>query len=114
MAANPLATPWPLTLDFRIPADGTPTLLCRGRLTGETSELFRSEVKKLIGRNHLLVVDLNQVTFVDSSGLGAIVAAFVSAKRAGDELRFIHLSERVKDLLRITRLTAFFDGSRND
>jgi len=114
MAANLLATSWPLAVDFRIAADGTPTVLCRGRLISETSELFRSEVKKLVGRNHLLVVDLSQVTYVDSSGLGAIIAVYVSAKRAGDELRFINLSERLKDLLRITRLTAFFDGSRQD
>jgi anti-sigma B factor antagonist len=109
MAADPVRfSPWPLTVDFRIPNDGTPTLVCRGRITNETSELFKSEVKKLIPNSKLIVVDLSKVVFVDSSGLGAILATYVSAKCAGCDLKLINLSQRVKELLRITHLVSFF------
>lgn len=108
MAANPLA--WPLTVDFCIPYEGPPTLVCRGRLTGESSDLLKSEVRKLVPNYKLIAVDLSQVQFMDSSGLGAVVAIYVSAKRVGSELRFINLSRRVRDLFRITRLTSLLEG----
>ncbi len=111
MATRPIPTAWPLTIDFRIPKDGTPTLICAGRLTAETADLFRSEVKKWIPDSRLLVVDLSKVAFVDSSGLGAIVSVYVSAKRAGTDLKLINLTQRLKELLRITRLTAFLQGT---
>jgi anti-sigma B factor antagonist len=111
MAAHPAPLP-PRTLeiDFRIPDDGTPTLICRGRICHETSGLFKSEVKKWIARSRLVIVDLSQVDHIDSSGLGTVLAAYISAKSAGCDLKLINLSQRIKELLHLTRLASVFEG----
>ena len=111
MAANPVPTP-PRTLeiDFHIPDDGTPTLLCRGRITTETSGFFKAEVKKLVPRSKRVVVDLSKVDYIDSSGLGTVLATYISAKSAGCTLQLINLNQRIKDLLQLTRLASVFEG----
>ncbi len=101
-------SPWPLTIDFRIPDDGTPTLVCCGRITHETCDFFKAEVKRLVPRNKLIIVDFSRVKFIDSSGLGTVLATYLSAKAAGCTLKLVNFSDRVKDLLRITRLAAIF------
>jgi anti-sigma B factor antagonist len=110
MAANPVPTPRTLEIDFHIPEDGAPTLLCRGRITTETSGLFKSEVKKWVPRSKLVIVDLGKVDYVDSSGLGTVLATYVSAKSAGCTLRLVNLSQRIKDLLQLTRLASVFEA----
>ena len=109
MAANPLSTPHPtLTIDRIASADGAATLVCRGRITAETSSLFKSEVKSLAPQHQYLMADLSDVDFVDSSGLGQVLAAYLSARSAGCELRLIKVNPRVQDLLNITRLASVF------
>lgn len=109
MAADPvpLAT---LEIDFRIPDDGTPTLLCRGRICAATSGQFSSEVKKWVARSRAVIVDLSQVNYIDSCGLGTVLATYIFAKSAGCNLKLINLTQRIKDLLHLTRLTAMFEG----
>ncbi len=111
MAANAVPVP-PRTLDIacQVAADGTPTLVCRGRITTETSGLFRSEVKRLLLEHKRILADLGQVEYVDSSGLGSILAAYVSANSAGCELKLVNVSPRIKDLLQITRLATIFEA----
>jgi anti-sigma B factor antagonist len=110
MAANPVPTPRTLEIDSRIPDDGTPTLICRGRITTETSGLFKAEVKKWVPRSKLVIVDLSNVHYIDSSGLGIVLATYISAKSAGCTLRLVNLSQRIKDLLQLTRLASVFEG----
>ena len=111
MAAYPVPVPTPtLEIDFRIPDDGTPTLICRGRITAETSGLLKTEVKKWVPRCRLVVVDLSKVTYIDSSGLGTLLATYISAKSAGCNLQLINFTQRIKDLLHLTRLAAVFEG----
>jgi anti-sigma B factor antagonist len=97
-------------MDFRIPDDGTPTLVCRGRISLETCGTFRSEVKKWVARSKLVIVDLSKVTYIDSAGLGAVLAAYISAKSAGSDLKLINLTQRIKDLLHLTRLISVFEA----
>jgi anti-sigma B factor antagonist len=99
-----------LEIDFRIPDDGTPTLICRGRICTETSPLFKSEVKKWVPRSKLVIVDLSQVNYIDSSGLGTLLATYISAKSAGCDLKLINLTQRIKDLLHLTRLASVFES----
>jgi anti-sigma B factor antagonist len=107
MASNPLQTPQhKLTIDHIVSADGVPTLVCRGRITEDTSGLFKSEVKGQAPGHQYLMADLSGVDFVDSSGLGAVVAAYLSARSAGCELKLIKVHPRVRDLLNISRLTS--------
>lgn len=111
MAANPVPiAPRTLDINYRLAADGTPTLVCRGRITTETSGLFKSEVKKLVPQNEVIIVDLSDVDYVDSSGLGTVLATYISARSAGCTLKMINFSQRVKELLQLTRLASVFEG----
>ncbi len=110
MAANPVPLPSKtLNIDVRLGEDGVPILVCRGRITAETSGLFKSEVKNLIPTHKLIVADLSAVEHVDSSGLGTILATYVSARAAGSDLKLVNLSQRVSDLLRMTKLASVFE-----
>lgn len=111
MAAHPVPVPLStLEIDFRIPDDGTPTLVCRGRITSETSDMFKAEVKKWVPRSRLVVVDLSKVTYIDSSGLGTLLATYISAKSAGCNLKLINLTQHIKELLHLTRLSSVFES----
>ena len=110
MAANPLSPQPILTIDPPVSTDGSVTLVCRGRLTAETSNLFKSEVKKLASGHQYIMADLSGVDFVDSCGLGDVVSAYASARSVGCELRLVKVHPRVSDLLNITRLASVFDG----
>jgi anti-sigma B factor antagonist len=110
MAANPVLTPRTLEIDSHIPDDGTPTLRCRGRITTETSGLFKTEVKNWVPRSKLVIVDLSNVDYIDSSGLGTVLATYITAKAAGCTVRLVNLTPRIKDLLQLTRLASVFEG----
>lgn len=94
-----------LEIERQVSEDGTPLLICRGRITLETSPEFRSQVKNLSREHKLVLADLSGVDSVDSSGLGSVLGTYVSAKSDGCELKLINVHPRVKDLLDITRLT---------
>jgi anti-sigma B factor antagonist len=87
--------------------------VCRGQITTETSSAFKSEVRSLVLEHKLehkyVLADLSDVDFVDSSGLGDVLAAYLSARSAGCQLRLIKVHPRVKDLLNMTRLASVFD-----
>ena len=111
MAVHPVPVPLStFEIDFRIPEDGTPTLVCRGRMTIETCGMFKSEVKKWVPLSKLVIVDLSKVTYIDSCGLGTLLATYISAKSAGCNLKLINLSQRIKELLHMTRLSAVFES----
>lgn len=109
MAAHPVPTP-PEVFSIQLDSSsGEPVLRCSGRLTCETSELFRSEVKKLLSERRNIHVDLSNLHFVDSSGLGTILSSYVSAKSAGCELMLENPSENVRELLKMTHLASVFE-----
>jgi anti-sigma B factor antagonist len=56
-----------------------------------------------------ILVNLKDVTYIDSSGLGELVAAFTAVKNAGGELKLLNLTSKVRDLLVITKLVTVFD-----
>jgi anti-sigma B factor antagonist len=72
-----------------------------GRITlGEGSVVFRDAVKDLLAKGHRTIhLDLSEVSYIDSSGIGELAAAFVGVQRAGGELKLIALSDRVRALL---------------
>lgn len=108
MAANPIPLP-DLSLEtVRSPEE---TLVrCTGRVTSSTSATLTTTVRALIPQTQRLVLDLTDVTYLDSSGLGALVGIYVSARRQECELKLINLNERLKQLLRITHLAKVFEG----
>lgn len=101
-----------LTIEHSTSPDGTPTLICRGRINLDSGPLFREEVKKLSQDNKLIFADLSAVDNVDSSGLGSVLGTYISAQADGCELRLVNVHPRVKDLLNITHLSKVFEVHR--
>ena len=77
---------------------------CTGRIVSSTSSLLQNTVRPLIAENKRVALDLTNVSFLDSSGLGSIVGLWVNAKKNHCDLKLIRLSDRIKDLLRISNL----------
>ena len=108
MAAHPAPIPPEVFSIHLDSSSGDPVLKCSGRLTCETSGLFRSEVKKLLSERKHIHVDLSGLHFMDSSGLGTILSCYVSAKSAGCELKLENPSNHVRELLKMTHLASVF------
>jgi anti-anti-sigma factor len=79
---------------------------CSGRIVSSTSPYLRQTARPLIAENKLVVMDLTEVVFLDSSGLGTIVGLWVNAKKNNCEFKLIRLNERIKDLLHMTHLAS--------
>jgi anti-anti-sigma factor len=85
------------------------TILCHGRVVSETAGQIKEAVKPLIPLGGHIVLDLTDVTYLDSSGLGTLVGLKVSALKEGYcKLELVNLSSRVKELLRLSNLTSLF------
>jgi anti-anti-sigma factor len=82
---------------------------CCGRLTAEHAEQFKTEVRNLIPGARRLVLDFTQVEYMDSSGLGAVIRLYVSAKTADCELKLVNFNQRVRELLGLTHLLSLFE-----
>jgi anti-sigma B factor antagonist len=96
-------------LTFEIGRDGDGTLVtCHGRLVAGTSEDFYQAVKQLFPQTKLAVVDLAELTYVDSTGLGALVRLYVSARQEGCEFKLLHLGKQLRNLLKMTNLLSVF------
>ena len=93
--------------------DGVTVLLLEGRIVlGEETSALREKVKGLLadGKKNV-VLNLSTVTLIDSSGLGALVSAYTSAKAGGAALRLCNLGSRFNELLQITKLYTVFEIS---
>ncbi len=91
--------------------DGIVIMDMSGRITlGEGSVTLRDSVRDVLskGNNHILL-NLGDVTYIDSSGIGELVSAFTTVKNAGGELKLLNLTRKVHDLLQITKLYTVFD-----
>ena len=96
-------------LTFEIGRDGDATLVkCHGRLVAGTSEELYEAVKKLLPQTKLVVIDLAELTYVDSMGLGALVRLYVSARHEGCDLKLLHLGKQVRNVLKMTNLLGVF------
>jgi anti-sigma B factor antagonist len=92
-------------------AGPTTTIVCHGRVNGESSGQIKELVKPLIPKGGRIVLDLTDVSYVDSSGLGTLVGLKVSAVKEGYcRLELVNLSPRVKELLRLSNLTQLFSS----
>ncbi len=113
MLLNPTAQSVPrMKLKISSTEDGT-IVKCSGRLTADVAPKFKDEVRMLIPEAKCLVLDLSEVTFMDSSGLGAVVGLYVTARKAGCDLRPVNFSQRVRELLGMTNLLSVFEPFAN-
>lgn len=82
-----------------------------GRITlGEGSVVLRDTVRELVGKGQKqLLLNLADVNYIDSSGIGELVSAFTTVRREGGDLKLLSLTKKVHDLLQITKLYTVFD-----
>jgi anti-sigma B factor antagonist len=99
-----------LRLSTRILNDDVLIVDCVGRIVfGEESAVLRDTVKKLLMHNKNTVLNLAGITYIDSGGLGTLVALYTSARNAGGALKLANLTQRVGDLLQVTKLVTIFE-----
>ena len=82
-----------------------------GRITlGEGSVVLRDTIRDLISKgDKKILLNLGEVTYIDSSGIGELVSAFTTVRNQGGELKLLNLTKKVHDLLQITKLYTVFD-----
>ena len=82
-----------------------------GRITlGEGSSALRDTLRELVGKGQKkILLNLGDVTYIDSSGIGELVSGFTTVTNSGGQLKLLNLNKRVKDLLQITKLYTVFD-----
>lgn len=82
-----------------------------GRITlGEGSSTFRDALREVANKgNKRILLDLGDVSYVDNSGIGELVSGFQFVTNRGGQLKLLHLTKRVKDLLQITKLYTVFE-----
>ena len=77
---------------------------------GEGSSVLRDTVKDLLSKGQKnILLNLGDINYVDSSGIGELVAAFTSVRNQGGEMKLLHLTKKIHDLLQITKLYTVFD-----
>jgi anti-sigma B factor antagonist len=81
---------------------------CHGKLVAGVTDILYTEVRPLIPNTKRIVLDLTDLTHMDSMGLGTVVRLYVSAKSAGCDLKLINLGRRIQQLLSITNLLSVF------
>jgi anti-sigma B factor antagonist len=90
--------------------EGVLVVDCSGRLVfGEESASLRDTVKKLLVQSPKVVMNLREVNYIDSGGLGTLVSLFTTARNAGGAVKLASLSQRVGDLLQVTKLLTIFE-----
>ncbi len=97
----------PLTLEI----ERTPNaaiVKCHGKLVAGVGDVLYNEVKALLPDYKRIILDLTDLTRVDSLGLGTLVRIYVSARSAGSTLELIHIGKQLRELLGITNLLDVF------
>jgi anti-sigma B factor antagonist len=106
-----------MQIDQRVVGD-VMVLDLKGRITmGEGDELLKDKVNSLVNQGHRkIVLNLAEVPYIDSAGLGEIVRTYTTVSRQGGSLKLLNLTKRITDLLSITKLLTVFEtfDSEND
>jgi len=90
---------------------GVAILSISGRITlGEASHELRTKLKDLLTEGKTrIVLDLAQVAYIDSAGLGTLVAGYTSARNGGANIKLAHLTKKLKEQMHITKLVTVFE-----
>ena len=91
--------------------DGVTVVDLSGRITlGEGSTILRDTVRELLGRGQKkILLNLGDVNYIDSSGIGELVSGYTTVTNQGGQLKLLNLTKKVRDLLQITKLYTVFD-----
>jgi anti-sigma B factor antagonist len=92
-------------------SDGITVLTLSGRVTlGEESNQLRTRIKDVLAKGKTrLILDLADVSYIDSAGLGTLVAGFTSAQHQGASMKLANLTKKFREQLNITKLVTVFD-----
>ena len=90
--------------------DGVMVVYCRGAIIfGEESTALRSLVRDLLKKPREIVIDLGGVTYIDSGGLGTLVALYLSARKVGGAIKLASVAGHAYEVLQITKLLTIFE-----
>ncbi len=91
--------------------DGVTIVDCSGRITlGEGSVTLRDTIRELLAKGQKkILLNLADVNYIDSSGIGELVSAYTTVRNQGGDLKLLKLTKKVHDLLQITKLYTVFD-----
>ncbi|MEE8201407.1 MAG: STAS domain-containing protein [Candidatus Acidoferrales bacterium] len=100
----------PLAIKTR-KADGVTILDLKGKIVlGEETSSLREQVKQLLGASETkMILNMGNVSYIDSAGVGTLVAAFTSAKAQGGQLKMANLTKKFRETLQVTRLLTVFE-----
>lgn len=96
--------------------EGVSVLDISGKIVlGEGDMQIKDRIKDLLadGQRSILL-NLGDVSYIDSAGLGALISGYTTVKREGGQLKLVNLTKRIKDLLAITKLITVFDTYENE
>ena len=96
-----------LTLDMER-AGSTTFVRCHGKLVSGVTDVLYSRISKLIPESKRIILDLTDLSVMDSMGLGTLVRLYVSARAAGCTLELVNIGKRVRDLLELTHVWDIF------
>ena len=113
MASNPVSrNP---ELQFKTEKNDSESTVCAtGRIVNATSPALDKTMRELVAEGKRIVLDLTNVNFVDSSGLGALVSIYMHAGRAKCGLKIANPKERIRDLFKRSGLAPVFEGDSFD
>lgn len=98
-----------LSLNTRT-VDGVLVVDCHGRIVfGEESAMLRDKLRELISENKRIVLNLGGVNYIDSGGLGTLVSLYTTSRNSGGAIKLANLTQRVGDLLQVTKLVTVFE-----
>jgi anti-sigma B factor antagonist len=92
-------------------SSGVMVLALSGRVTlGEESNQLRTKIKEILAQGtKRLVLDLGNVSYIDSAGLGTLVAGYTSSQNQGADMKLANLTKRFREQLNITKLVTVFE-----
>ena len=100
----------PLLFSFDVEVQPEATVVrCNGRLTFETGNILRTEIRKWIKPGARVVLDLTNVTYCDSMGLGSVISLYVSSKSAGCRFELINLGQQIRQLFSMANVLSLFE-----
>jgi len=103
-----------LKLDTRV-VDGVTVVSCHGRIVfGEEATALRDTLKRLLSSTRQLILNLTEVSYIDSGGLGTLVGVYSTARAAGADIKLTGLGQRLRDVLQITKLVTVFEVYDNE
>ena len=90
--------------------DGVRVIYLSGAIIfGEESKSLRTLVKEFLNKSGQVVLDLGDVTYIDSGGLGTLVALYASARKIGGDIRLARVGHRATEVLNLTKLITLFE-----